>query len=57
MTREEFISRTKPWWDEMERFKYEQAEKIYLMLMGTPKTHAEWADSFNKIGAIKRLMI
>jgi hypothetical protein len=28
-----------------------------LEVFGEPKTHAEWADSFNKIGKINRLII
>ena len=33
------------------------SKKIYLDVFGEPKTHAEWADSFNKIGRINRLII
>ncbi len=34
----------------------EKAEKIYSELFGKPKTHAEWADSFNIKGKIKRIL-
>jgi hypothetical protein len=33
------------------------SEEIYLEMFGKPKTHAEWADSLNKIGKINRLII
>jgi hypothetical protein len=33
------------------------SKEIYLEVFGEPKTHAEWADSFNKIGRINRLII
>ena len=33
------------------------SKEIYLEVFGEPKTHAEWADSFNKIGKINRLII
>jgi hypothetical protein len=33
------------------------SEKIYLEMFGEPKSHTEWADSFNKIGRINRLII
>ena len=33
------------------------SKEIYLDIFGEPKTHAEWADSFNKIGRINRLII
>jgi|LakMenEpi03Aug12_release.lakeMendotaPanAssembly.Ray.scaffolds.fasta_scaffold00102_86 hypothetical protein len=33
------------------------ADKIYLGLFGEPKTHVEWADKFNKVGGIVRLII
>jgi len=33
------------------------SKEIYLDVFGEPKTHAEWADSFNKIGKINRLII
>lgn len=33
-----------------------KAKEIYLSLMGEPKTHIEWADSFNKIGNINRIL-
>lgn len=33
------------------------SEEIYLDIFGEPKTHAEWADSFNKIGKINRTII
>ena len=33
------------------------SKEIYLEVFGEPKTHAEWADSFNKIGGINRLII
>ena len=33
------------------------SKEIYLLVFGEPKTHAEWADSFNKIGRINRLII
>jgi hypothetical protein len=33
------------------------SKEIYLDVFGEPKTHAEWADSFNKIGRINRLII
>jgi hypothetical protein len=33
------------------------SKEIYLEVFGEPNTHAEWADSFNKIGKINRLII
>ena len=33
------------------------SKEIYLDMFGEPKTHAEWADSFNKIGKINRTII
>ena len=33
------------------------SKEIYLEVFGEPKTHAEWADSFNKVGRINRLII
>jgi hypothetical protein len=33
------------------------SKEIYFDVFGEPKTHAEWADSFNKIGRINRLII
>jgi hypothetical protein len=33
------------------------SKEIYLDMFGEPKTHSEWADSFNKIGRINRLII
>ena len=33
------------------------SKEIYLEVFGEPKTHAEWADSFNKIGKINRTII
>ena len=33
------------------------SREIYLEVFGEPKTHAEWADSFNKIGRINGLII
>ena len=33
------------------------SKEIYLDVFGEPKTHAEWADCFNKIGKISRLII
>ena len=33
------------------------SRKVYLDLFGEPKTHAEWADSFNKISRINRIII
>ena len=33
------------------------SKEIYLEVFGEPKTHTEWADSFNKIGRINRLII
>ena len=33
------------------------SKEIYLEVFGEPKTHAEWADSFNKIVIINRLII
>ncbi len=33
------------------------SKEIYLEVFGEPKTHAEWADSFNKIGRINKLII
>lgn len=35
----------------------EIAEEIYLNLFGKPKTHLEWAESFNKIGQINRSIL
>ena len=33
------------------------SKQIYLEMFGEPKSHAEWADSFNKIGKINRTII
>ncbi len=33
------------------------SKEIYLEVFGEPKTHSEWADSFNKVGRINRLII
>ena len=33
------------------------SEEIYLEMFGEPKTHAEWADKFNKIGKITKTII
>ena len=33
-----------------------QAEKIYKELIGEPKSHREWAESFNIIGKINRII-
>ena len=33
------------------------SKEIYLEVFGEPKTHAEWSDSFNKIGKINRTII
>jgi hypothetical protein len=33
------------------------SKEIYLDVFGEPKTHAEWEDSFNKIGKINRTII
>ena len=33
------------------------SKEIYLEVFGEPKSHSEWADSFNKIGRINRLII
>ena len=33
------------------------SKEIYLDMFGEPKTHSEWADSFNKVGRINRLII
>jgi hypothetical protein len=33
------------------------AKEIYEMVHGEPKTHIEWANSFNIIGDINRLII
>jgi hypothetical protein len=33
------------------------SKEIYLEVFGESKTHAEWVDSFNKIGRINRLII
>ena len=33
------------------------SKEIYLDMFGEPKTHTEWADSFNKIGKINRTII
>jgi len=30
------------------------SKEIYLEVFGEPKTHTEWADSFNKIGKISQ---
>ena len=47
--------------DEMKFTEYSKtlplAKKIYDMVFGEPKTHKDWADSFNKIGAINREII
>lgn len=40
--------------------KYQQSLKlaraIYNAINGSPRTHTEYADSFNKIGAIRRVI-
>jgi hypothetical protein len=33
-----------------------KAEEIYIALQGRPKTHIEWANSFNKIGDINKIL-
>lgn len=33
-----------------------QAEKIYKLMVGEPKSHREWAESINKIGEINRII-
>ena len=33
-----------------------KAKEIYLYLQGEPKTHREWAESFNKIGDINKIL-
>ncbi len=33
-----------------------QAEEIYKEMMPKPKSHREWADSFNIIGKINRII-
>jgi len=33
------------------------ASQIQEMLQGKPKTHAEWANSFNVVGDINRIII
>jgi hypothetical protein len=33
-----------------------KAKEIYLLIMGEPKTHTEWANSFNKIGDINKIL-
>jgi hypothetical protein len=33
------------------------SKEIYLEVFGEPKSHSEWADSFNKVGRINRLII
>lgn len=33
------------------------AELIHLKMVGKPKTHREWADSFNSIGSLIRLIV
>jgi hypothetical protein len=34
----------------------EQAYLIYNKLFGEPKTHEEWAERFNKVGEINRIL-
>lgn len=34
-----------------------KAYKIYEKLFGEPKTHAEWAERFNKVGEINRILM
>jgi len=34
-----------------------KAYEIYEKLFGEPKTHAEWADRFNKVGDINRILM
>jgi hypothetical protein len=34
----------------------EEAEKLYLSLYGEPKNHLEWAEKFNKVGNINKLI-
>lgn len=33
-----------------------QAYEIYDLVFGGPKTHREWADRFNKVGEINRIL-
>lgn len=33
------------------------AEEIYESIYGEPKTHAEWAEKFNKVGDINKILI
>jgi len=32
------------------------AEKIYQELFGEPETHVEWANKFNKVGVINKIL-
>jgi hypothetical protein len=34
-----------------------KAYEIYFMLFGEPKTHIEWADRFNKVGEINKILM
>jgi hypothetical protein len=34
-----------------------KAYKIYSLLLGEPKTHREWADRFNKVGEINKILM
>lgn len=34
-----------------------KAYEIYSELFGSPKTHAEWAERFNKVAAINKIII
>jgi len=50
-------------WRYIPRTEYEKyaktlpkAEAICIELLGEPKTHAEWADRFNKVGAINKII-
>lgn len=33
-----------------------KAEEIYTMLFGKPQTHEQWAEKFNKVGQINRII-
>lgn len=33
------------------------AEELYKVLFGKPQSHKEWADKFNKVGDINKVLI
>lgn len=38
------------------KIKLDKAYEIHLALFGEPKTHKEWAERFNEVGKIARML-